>query len=407
VNNPISRLLAAYRAAFAGLPRAVWLLAGATLVNRAGTMVHPFLALYLTDRLAFPPSRVAIVLALYGLGSVLGSLLGGWLTDRIGAMRVMQLALAGSGLGFLALAWAHSLPAIAGLAFLASLVGDAYRPALLAGAAALVPRDLAGRAMTLVRLAINLGMSVGPAVGGLLAAWHYEAIFYVDAVTCWAAAVVLAAVFGRGVATARGNGPASGSSAATSPLGDGPFLVFLALVTLLAMAFFQLLGAWPLHLRTYYHLSPAAIGALIALNAFTVATHEMLVVRRLENHHPLRVLAMGSFFVCIGFAVLPLGEGIGLAVASVLLWTVGEMLALPFANIVAAARAPEGASGRYMGAYSFAYSAAFALAPATGAVLLERIGPVRLWSGVGLLGVLLFAGFRRLAPHLEGVRRTA
>jgi predicted MFS family arabinose efflux permease len=190
----LGQVTSAYREAFRGLPRRVWLLAVVTLVNRSGTMVVPFLSLYLTTQLGYTISQAGRVVALYGIGSVLGSLLGGWLADHIGAVRVVRWSLIGTGAGFLLLSQVHSLWALAATVLSLSVVAEAFRPAMLSSIALAAPPEVRTRSMSLLRLAINLGMSVGPAIGGLLAVKRYLWLFLVDAGTCWAAVAALAAV---------------------------------------------------------------------------------------------------------------------------------------------------------------------------------------------------------------------
>jgi|CXWL01.1.fsa_nt_gi predicted MFS family arabinose efflux permease len=396
-------LLGHYRAAFSGLPRTVWLLAAGTLVNRAGTMVMPFLTLYLTESLHLSTATAGTLMALFGVGSLFGSALGGWLSDRVGPLAVLLGSLAGTGVGFLVLGSLRHVAALAVAIPCISLVADTYRPALLAGVAAWSPPAVRARSMSLVRLAINLGMSIGPAVGGLLAAWSYQFLFLADALTCWLAALVLWRTLG-GVGRSPEHRREPSDGGAGSPLGDRPFLVFLVLVSLLGFAFFQLIGAFPLYLHQAFGFSATTIGGLLALNALLVALCEMVLVRALDGRAPLRLLAIGSLLVCCGFGMLPLGRGVAFAAASVVVWSIGEMLSLPYASLVTASRAPAGRAGSYMGAYSVAFSVALISAPAVGLRIYERFGPAALWSGIAGLGAVLCLGFRALDGHLPGAR---
>ena len=93
----LQRIIGAYRDAFHGLSREVWILSFVALVNRAGTMVLPFLTLYLRQDLEFTTGQAGVMLSLYGVGSIGGAALGGKLTDRIGYRFVMLSSLFGSG----------------------------------------------------------------------------------------------------------------------------------------------------------------------------------------------------------------------------------------------------------------------------------------------------------------------
>ncbi|TAM55783.1 MAG: MFS transporter [Acidobacteria bacterium] len=395
----IERIGGAYRAAFSGLPRAVWIQGLATLVNRSGTMVLPFMSLYLTTKLGFSIIAAGQVLSLYGIGAIAGSWLGGALSDRVGPVRVQVASLAATGVGFLVLSRLTGRLAVSLAVFGLALVAECFRPALFTAIARGSEAAVRTRSFALVRLAVNLGMSFGPAVGGLLAVHHYGWLFVADAATCWAAALVLGlAAAGRGAA---GRAPAAASGPLLSPWKDGPFLAFLAVMVVLGTVFFQISSTMPLYFRQHYHLAEDSIGLLLAINTVIIVAVEMVLLRALEHRDHLVLAGVGCLLVCAGFGLLPLGSSPAFAALTVVVWTAGEMLSLPFTNSVAASRAPAAASGRYMGAYSLAFSVSFVLAPAVGTAVYERFGPATLWAGVAATGVVLFAACARLAPHFR------
>ncbi|HEY1905039.1 MAG TPA: MFS transporter, partial [Myxococcaceae bacterium] len=164
----------------AGLPRDSWLLALATLVNRAGTMVIPFLALHFTRNLGFSAGQAGVALAVYGIVSLLTSPFAGRLADKVGSQRILTLSLFLGGLGFWALPLLKTLPQVLGGMVVLSAVSEAMRPATLALVSDLAPAPMRRQAFALNRLAINLGMSVGPAAGGFLAAHSFQMLFWVD-----------------------------------------------------------------------------------------------------------------------------------------------------------------------------------------------------------------------------------
>jgi MFS family permease len=407
--SPLRRLGRSYARAFSGLPGEVWILAVATLVNRAGTMVLPFLTLYLTGQFGWSAAAAGRMLALYGAGAIGGSFLGGWAADRWSPVAVQQFSLIGTGAGFLALTRISSERGFGAAMVAISLVAEMYRPALLAAAGKGVPEEVRGRAMGLLRLAVNAGMSIGPAVGGLLATVNYNLLFVADAGTCWAAATVL--FLARRRAARRGPVAAAAASGPTgtvvSPWRDLPFVAFLGLAMLLAIVFFQINGTFPLYLHSEYGLSEAGIGGLLGLNALVVVACEMLILHRVERLSPLAVIGPGAFLLCLGFALLPLGRGALFAAGTVLVWTVGEMLTLPMANIFVAGRAGTARAGRYLGAYTMAFSTAFLIAPALGLTVYGRYGGGVLWGGAGVVGGVLWLAFWALERVLASPAASA
>jgi MFS family permease len=396
----LKRLAGAYGSAFSGLPRPVWVLALATLVNRSGTMVLPFLGLYLTTKLGFSMLSAGHVLSVYGLGALAGAWLGGFLADRVDPVLVQVASLLATGCGFLILGQLHGKTAIAAAVLALSVVAECFRPAMFTAVARRSAPAVRTRSLALVRLAVNLGMSVGPAVGGVLAVRHYGLLFVVDAVTCWMAAVLLwAAVYRR--SGEREVRPAAPATTPASPWRDRPFLAFLGIMLLMGTVFFQIMSTLPLYYREVYRFPEDTIGILLGLNALVIVGVEMVLVRTLERLDHLVVVGVGCLALGLGFGLMPLGSGMLFAAFTVLVWTVGEMLSVPMANSVAATRAPVGSGGRYLGAYFLAFSGAFVLAPTVGTAVYQSLGPSTLWFGIAGLGAALCLGCLWLAPRFR------
>lgn len=393
--------LATYRAAFRGLPRGVWLAALVAFLNRAGTMVLPFLGLWLAEQRGIPKVTTGILLAVWGVGSILGTWTGGWLADRLGAQWVLARSLVATAAGFLLLPTLESIPAIAVGLFLVAAAGDAFRPAIMAYVAVAAPPGEATRAVTLLRLFINAGMSFGPALGGLLAAFDYLWIFRVDALTCLLAAAVTVRWLPPLQRVARDGEAGSG----LSPWRDRPALALLGLSFLFALVLFQIVGAWPLYLSLEVGLSEPQIGLLLGVNAALVMVFEMAVVTMVAPLRQLRVSGWGALFGCLGFGATGLATGFGPALASVLLWSFAEMLTLPITSGLVMNRAPAGRAGEWMGAFAMNWSVAMLLAPVLGTAVWTYVGPQALWLAVAALGPVLWLLHHWLDRHWDAPSR--
>jgi predicted MFS family arabinose efflux permease len=389
-----------YRAAFSGLPPDVWRLGGVMVVNRAGAMVLPFIALYLTRERGFEITTAGRLLSLYGVGSVVGAWLGGWACDRIGSDRVLRVSLGGSGFVYLWLGIQQELWTITVGVFVLAVVSEAFRPAAMSAMADRSPARLRVRAFALLRLAANLGVGIGPAIGGLLALHDYRLLFVADGLTCWIAAWL---VF-RFPASAGGQGPISSDSQAParSPFADLPYLMLLLWVTALAIVFFQLFSTLPLYFSEVYGFREDAIGLLLALNAAIIVLFEMVLIHRAERYDRMTLVGLGAVLVCLGFGLMPFGASAVWAAFTIVIWTLGEMLALPLLNAVVAERAATSQRGRYMGLYTMAYSVAFVIAPGGGAWIYATYGPDVLWFGAGGLALPLMAGAWVLRGSFRG-----
>lgn len=393
------KLIATYVDAFRDLPRDVWWLSAALLVNRAGTMVLPFLSLYLTREVGMGVVEAGHLVALFGAGSVAGSALGGWLSDRIDPVAVQRWTLVGTAGLMLALIGVTSLSWLRLLFFLVGLVGDAFRPAMMVAVTRSSPPELRTRSFALMRLAANAGMAIGPATGGWLASFNYDLLFVVDAATCLGAALVLAIALpsSRRVTAAAGSVALRASFA---PLRDVPFLLYMFVIFAVSVSFFQVFTVLPLHLRDGYGLAETGVGSMLALNAGIIVLVEMVLLRRLEGEDPLRIAALGGLLIGGGLALLPLGPPLAFAVLATVIWTFGEMLTLPISTVIVSMRGGDASTGGYMGVYMVTFGLAFIVAPWAGTRVYEQYGPGVLWSAIGVLGILVAVACELLRPAL-------
>jgi len=395
------RILSAYRAAFVGLPRPVWLLAISALINRSGTMVLPFATLYLTKELGWTVPEAGLALSFYGAGAMIGSFSGGWLADRISVRLVLVTSLAFNGIGFLVLEHLASHSAICWFLVALGAFSEAFRPANATALSAMAGPANRVRAFTLYRLAINLGMSIGPVIGGFLAEHDYRWLFRVDGGTCIAAAVMLGVWFHDPVPHAGAAETSDeGARIGRSPWRDGPFVALLGLAVLLAMVFFQIQSTYPLALNRVYGFSEAAIGLALAVNTVVIVLFEMVLAHALRDAPQLRLVAWGSLLFGVGLALLPLGRSFAYVCLTIVVWTLGEMLSLPFLQGVVAERADAKRRGTYLGLLSFAFSIAYMAGPPVGAWVFERFGPATLWYACGVAGLVLWLGFEALARRI-------
>jgi predicted MFS family arabinose efflux permease len=385
-------LFATYREAFSGLSRSAWLLSLATLINRSGTMVMPFLLLFLVEKRGFTTTQAGQTLALYGLAAMVSSYMGGRLCDRFGPMRVIKLSLFLTGVCFLALGRVQGRPAILGMVVLLSLVGEVFRSANLAALTAVSDPGERTRSIALMRLAINLGMTLGPSVGGFLAYYDYGWLFVVDGGTSILAAVLLQIAF-PAVRTAAPAPAAHTAGKAGSPFRDLPTLAILGLMFLLNIVTFQVAGTYTLSLRDLFGFSEARIGLTLAVNTLIIILFEMVLVHSLARRDPLKVSAAGALLFCAGLGLLPFGRGFSWVVLTVVVWTVGEMLVFPIVTSAIADRAPEESRGTYMGLLNFSFASAFVVAPLVGTWVYQHLGARTLWTACAAMGVLVSAGF--------------
>lgn len=410
------------------LPREVWLLAAATLVNRAGTMVLPFLVLYLTHTFGITPAHAALSLTVYGIAALITMPVAGRLTDILGPVTVIKASLFLSGILLFLFPLAHSFPTILVITFLFAILNESVRPPSLSMISDLVPPAQRKAAFALSRLAINLGMSVGPAIGGLLAVFSFRWLFFVDGATSILAGVVIAmarwdrallhpshdpdweepAELGREI-----EADSVVPLAAAHPAADlrafrnRRMLYLLAAMIPVQIVFFQLTSSLPLFLVRNLHLPESLYGTVFTLNTLMIVAFEVPLNTAMANWSHRRALTLGAFLYAIGFGSFALVTRPAQIFASVVIWTFGEMILLPGSSAYAAEIAPPGRRGEYMGLYTMSFSIAFSTGPFLGAELLQRWGPHGLWGAAFVSGCISALMMSRIGAKDIRLKETA
>lgn len=391
-----TRALNAYLSSFAGLNRDIWMLSLVSFINRAGTMVFPFLAVYLTQELNFSKGQAALILTSFGAGAVIGTIMGGRLSDLIGSYKIMFWSLFLTGLLFFALQHVQSLLGLCIAVFIVGIVGDSFRPANMASISAYSKPEDYTRSLSLVRLAINLGFGMGPALGGILAhSFGYQWLFWVDGLTCIGAAFFLRFFLVEKKSMRKEKAATKAEGRALSPYRDKQFLLFFVLIAINAIAFLQFFSMVPVFLKESWHWDENVIGFLLAGNGIIITFIEMPLVFRLEGRHAkMSLVILGAAMIGLGFILLNFTpHQATAAILCLVAITFGEIFQLPFANSIVVDRAPASTQGQYLGLYSSAWSFGHIIAPNIGMNVAEQWGFSSLWyvlSACCLVGMLGF-----------------
>ena len=382
-----------YRNAYAGLSRQTWLLSLIMLINRSGTMVIPFMTLYLTSpKMGYTVSEAGFVFGLFGAGAFSGAFLGGRLTDKIGFYPVQLFTLVAGGLLFFVLGQMKTYPLICTFTFLLSFVNESFRPANSTAIAFYSKEENRTRSYALNRLAINLGWAVGSGLGGFIAHINYELLFWVDGCTNILAAVVMW-IFLRPVQYKPSQQSKTGQPPALSAYLDKKYVSFVIITMLFASCFFQLFTNLPVYFKKNLHFTEPFIGFLMAMNGIIIGLVEMVLVYKLERHgRNMRYITIGVAMVGVAFLLLHIpGTPVLVAAGMIVIVTLGEILSMPFMNSYWIARTQPGNRGQYAALYTMAWSAAQTLGPMGGAQLADHGGFNLLWWVVGI--VCLIASF--------------
>ncbi|MCY4778945.1 MFS transporter [Sphingobacterium sp. UT-1RO-CII-1] len=394
----MKRFFNLYIDAYRGLSAEAWFLALVMLINRMGSMVIPFMSMYMSAELYFSKSQIGIILGCFGLGSVCGSWLGGWLTDRLGSFKVQAASLIMVVPLFLILPQFRTFESLAPMIFILAMIADTFRPANSVSVARYAKPENLTKAYSLNRMAVNLGFSIGPALGGFLAMFSYDWIFYGNALAALLAVIVFIVVFAkrqpRNAPITLNKKEINLTTKDRNAYLDPQFVIFNICCCLFSMAFFQLLSTLPLFYKEAKEMSEGSIGLILGFSGFVIVLFEMILVHIMEHRFtPRFVMIAGTLFAALSYFMLNMPFGIAWLYLSMFMLSLGEMLTLPFMATITIKRATLNTQGAYMGFNSLAFAAANIFSPYLGTSLAENYGYPTLWYSAGLVLVVTAIGF--------------
>ena len=367
------------------------------LINRSGSMVLPFLGVYMTDHLKFSLENTGIVLSFYGIGSVLGSWLGGFLTDKFGEYYIQSWSLFLSAPIFIIMPFFSSVSMMALLIFLQSTISDTFRPANSVAITKYARPENLTKAFSLNRMAVNLGFSIGPALGGILSGISYNFLFIVNGIGAVTAGIIYVIFFRRRNKIFRERKKSEPTktiekTVTKSPYKDYPFLLYSFLCAVFAVCFFQFFNTIPLFYKDVAKLDQSTIGFILGYSGFIIVLLEMPLVSLAERVLKIpQILSIGIIMSGVSYLLLLFGSNIPLLLLSMSILSIAEIWVLPFMSTVTALRAERGNKGAYMGLNGIAFSFSFIFTPFLGTYVVSHFGFDSLW--IGSFAILMVTAF--------------
>jgi len=407
LNSPFDlQLLRRFSKLKASYPPQVWLLFWGTLVSTSGmSMIWPFLVVYISQELALPLTTVTSLIALNSIMSLLTSFLAGSITDRIGRKWAMVISLSVNGLAFFGMVPAAAYWHYAVLMAVRGAFQPLYRVGADAMLADLVPAEQRADAYALNRLGKNVGVAVGPALGGVFVSISYGIAFALAAgATIFFS--VLIALFALETLPEK-TGETQTASLPTLLTGyrlifqDRVFITFIGgfiLRQISASMLWVLLAAYA---KDNYGLSENLYGLIPTTNALMVVFLQLWVTRKTQRLPPLKVMFWGTLLYGIGVGSVALGSGFWGFWISMIILTWGELMVIPTASSYTANRAPEAMRGRYMSLLALTWGAGSMIGPVLGGFLNDQFHPVTIWLGggaAGLLGAAVYLYLQKTQP---------
>lgn len=390
----MNRLISQFRVLYSEYPRPFWVLVLSTYVDMFGrSSVQLFLVLFFTRRFEIGLSEAGVLLLLFTMSAMVGRMLGGALTDRLGRRKLIIFGLSASALSSLVIPFVSSLSLMYPVIVLAGLVAAIGGPARFAALADLLPPEQRKEGFGIMRVGVNLAWIAGPMLGGFLFDIAPISVFALDAST----SLIVAWMVFRGVPETAthlelsgGLRPSIGMTFAgyAAVLRHGRYMLFLIPLFLISLAYRQSFGTLSVFLRDI-RLAPAwYLGVLFSFDGFLVVLFQFWIIRRTHEMAPRRIMFAGAILYAAGLSAFGFVRGLFLFLVAKCLIVVGEMLYDPVVTAESFAYAPEAMRGRYTAMRALARSSAIAVAPIAGGMVMENISAALVWYLAGVLALL-------------------
>lgn len=397
-------ILHTYKTSFSGLSRETWLLSIVMMFNRCGSMAVPFMGLYVTQSLHRSEVDAGLIITLFGVGSILGSATGGKLTDIIGFRPVQIWSSIISGLLFILFSTINHFSVLCILTVVISFFSDAFRPANFTAIANYAKEGTTTRSYSLNRLAINIGWSVGISLAGIIASINYKLLFIVEGAVSIGVGLSILFFLPKVKGFIKQAKENRTKLVIVKPWQDPFYVQFILLTTVFITCAFLMFRVVPVFFKEQWHINEFAIGIILGLNGSVIALCEMIMINKIEKKRsPMFFIIIGAVFFASSYLLLsiPLIYHLVMAILVIVVFTVGEMLVLPFINTVVISRSNEYNRGLYAAGYTLSWSVAQVVGPLAGFYIAKQLGYNWLWAGIAGLLLLCAYGFNLLGKkHL-------
>jgi len=388
-----------YKTSFSGLSRETWLLSIVMMFNRCGSMAVPFMGLYVTQSLHRSEMDAGLIITLFGIGSILGSATGGKLTDMIGFRPVQILSSIVGGLLFILFSTITHFYSLCILTVVISFFSEAFRPANFTAVAHYAAEGTITRSYSLNRLAVNIGWSVGISLAGIIASINYKLLFIVEGGVSIIVGLLILSFLPQVKDFIKKAKENASNMVIKKPWEDIFYVKFILLTTIFITCAFLMFRVVPVFFKEQWHIDEFQIGIIIGLNGAVIALFEMIMINKIEaKRSPMFFIIVGAVLFSISYIILsaPVSFHIVAAVLTIVVFTCGEMLTLPFINTIVISRSNEHNRGLYAAGYTLSWSCAQVFGPYFGFLIAKNFGYNWLW--LGLAGMLLLCtwGFNTL-----------
>jgi MFS family permease len=390
-------------------PRQFWVVVGASFVDHlGGALLFTFFSLYVTQHFGVGLTQVGILFAIFSISEFFGSMFGGALTDQIGRKRVIIIGLIVSALTSVGMGLVNRIELFYLMAVITGLFADMAGPARQAMITDLLPEEKRADGFGIMRVAMNLSVAIGPAIGGFLAATSYLLLFGADAVSSILTAIAFYFLVAETLPQAKTEEEKEEKLSFVDSfrgylivLKDRAFILFMGISMIVTIVYMQMYGALPVFLRDIHNVPESGFGMIMSLNATMVVLMQFAITRKIGKRPPMLMMALGAIIYALGFAMYGFVSEYALFMVAMAIITIGEMVVTPVAQALVAKFSPEEMRGRYMAVFGISWLIPGAIGPLLAGLIMDNGDPHWVWYASGILALVAALGFLSLNKSLE------
>ncbi len=380
-------------------PKQFWIVVGSNFVDRiGGSLIFPFFALYITKKFQVGMTEVGLLFALFSVADMFGNMIGGALTDYLGRKGMIIMGLIVSAVTSLTMGLVQQLEWFYVMGVVSGLFATAAGPAHQAMLTDILPDKKRAEGFGVLRVAQNLAVAIGPAIGGFIASYSYLILFIADTVTSLITALIVHLTVEESKPEIKAKTEIKIGFKETFKgyrivLQDQKFMLFVLISTLATIVYSQMYSTLSVYLRDVHGVPEAGYGWLMTLNAGMVVLFQFMITRKVSKHPPMSILAIGSLFYVVGFGMYGFVSAYLLFMIAMVIITMGEMVVIPVAQAYVGAAAPEDMRGRYSGVMGFSWMIPWMIGPLLAGLIMDNGDPNWVWFGCAILGLISTLGF--------------
>lgn len=405
-NNILRRSWTSAQGIYKEYPNQFWILVTGTFIDRlGGALLFPFFTLYITQKFNVGMTQVGLIFATFSITSVIGGFFGGALTDRIGRKSMLLFGLITSALSSILMGVVNQIELFFIVTIIVGLLSNTGGPAQQAMVADLLPEEKRAQGYGILRVVVNLAVTIGPMIGGLLAVTSYMLLFISDAI---ASLITAGIVFFVLKETMKPREEAVEKEGIVQTLNgyrivfrDLALVWFLAASVLMVLVYMQMNTTLPVYLRDIYDVTPRGFGYILSLNAAMVVLFQFPITRWIGKYRPLIIMTVGTLLYAVGFSMYGYVSAYAAFLLAMVIITVGEMFVVPIGQAIVAQLAPEDMRGRYMAVFGFSWMIPVAIGPLLAGLVMDNTDPRWVWYGCGILAIIAAAGYYLLELRVE------